>query len=151
MIEWRSEVAERAANRAQRPVGAALWQGFRCTCPNCGGKGLFRAFLKPVDNCAHCGEDLSHQRSDDAPPYFTMVIVGHTIVPIMLFVAMRTELSNLTHLLIWLPLTLAMALSLLQPIKGATIALQWALYMHGFDGSSADPDAPFEGSSRPSV
>jgi len=144
MLEWRSETAARAADKPRRPIGNALWRGFRCTCPNCGERGLFRAYLKPVDNCRHCGEDMSHQRADDAPPYFTMVIVGHIVVPIMLFVAMRTDLSNTTHLMIWLPLTLAMTLSLLQPIKGATIALQWALYMHGFDGS-ADPDALAEG------
>lgn len=144
MNEWRSETAAAAANKPARPIGNALWRGFRCACPNCGERGLFRAYLKPVDNYQHCGEDLSHQRADDAPPYFTMVIVGHLVVPIMLFVAMRTELSNMTHLMIWLPLALAMTLALLQPIKGATIALQWALYMHGFDGS-ADPDAFAEG------
>ena len=144
MIEWRNETATAAADKPARSIGNALRRGFRCTCPNCGERGLFRAYLKPVDNCRHCGEDLSHQRADDAPPYFTMVIVVHIIVPIMLFVAMRTDLSNTTHLMIWLPLTLAMTLALLQPIKGATIALQWALYMHGFDGS-ADPDALAEG------
>jgi uncharacterized protein (DUF983 family) len=135
MIERRNGAADEAAKRTKRPVGAALWRGFRCTCPNCGEKSLFRAFLKPVTTCTHCGEDLSHQRSDDAPAYFTMVIVGHIVVPLILFVAMNTELSNVTHLLIWLPLTLVMALSLLQPIKGATIAMQWALYMHGFAGA----------------
>lgn len=144
MTEWRDETAISAAGRPARPIGNALWRGFRCTCPNCGGRGLFRAYLKPVDNCRHCGEDMSHQRADDAPPYFTMVIVGHIVVPIMLFVAMRTDLSNATHLMIWLPLTLAMTLALLQPVKGATIALQWALYMHGFDGS-AESDALADG------
>jgi uncharacterized protein (DUF983 family) len=92
-----------------------------------------------VANCARCGEDLSHQRADDAPPYFTMVIVGHIIVPIMLVVALSTHWSNLTHLAIWLPVTLVMTLGLLQPVKGAIIGLQWALYMHGF--GSANPDA----------
>jgi len=140
MLEWRSQTAIDAAGRIARPVGRALWLGFRCRCPRCGGSGLFRAYLKPVANCRHCDEDLSHQRTDDAPPYFTMVIVGHIIVPIMLAVTMRTELSNLAHLAIWLPLAFAMTLALLQPVKGATIGLQWALYMHGFDGS-ADPDA----------
>ncbi len=101
---------------------------------------MFRAFLKPVLACSACGEDLSHQRADDAPPYFTMVIVGHIVVPLMLAVALNTEWSNFTHLAIWLPVTLVMTLGLLQPIKGAIIGLQWALYMHGFDGS-ADPDA----------
>jgi uncharacterized protein (DUF983 family) len=144
MIEWQSEATLKESSRARRPVAAALWRGFRGSCPSCGGHGLFRAFLKPVDNCRHCGEDMSHQRADDAPPYFTMVLVGHVVVPLMLFVAMRVELSNFTHLMIWLPLALVMALALLQPIKGATIGLQWALYMHGFDGS-ADPDRFAEG------
>lgn len=144
MIEWRSEQAILAAARVERPLGRAMWRGFLCRCPNCGEGKLFRAYLKPVANCPHCGEDLSHQRADDAPPYFTMVIVGHIVVPIMLAVALRTDLSSLTHLLIWLPLTLALTLALLQPVKGAIIALQWALYMHGFDGSH-DPDALAEG------
>jgi uncharacterized protein (DUF983 family) len=122
----------------------AMWRGFLCRCPNCGKGALFRGYLKPVGTCAACGEDLSHQRADDAPPYFTIVVVGHIVVPLMLAVGMRTDLSNLTHLMIWLPLTLGMTLALLQPVKGATIALQWALYMHGFDGS-ADPDAMPEG------
>lgn len=144
MTEWRNQAAIEAAARPRRSVASALWRGLRCTCPACAAPGLFRAYLKPIENCRTCGEDLSHQRADDAPPYFTMVIVGHIVVPIMLAVAMRTELSNMTHLMIWLPVTLAMTLALLQPVKGATIALQWALYMHGFDGST-DPDAFAEG------
>lgn len=143
-IEWQSQAERDAANRAKRSVATSLWRGFLSACPNCGGRGLFRAYLKPVDHCRHCGEDMSHQRADDAPPYFTMVIVGHIVVPLMLAVAMRVELSNTTHLMIWLPLALVMALALLQPIKGATIALQWALFMHGFDGSD-DPDRLAEG------
>jgi uncharacterized protein (DUF983 family) len=143
-VEWRSQATLDEAHRATRSVPGALWRGFRGACPSCGGRGLFRAYLKPVDACRHCGEDMSHQRADDAPPYFTMVIVGHIVVPLMLAVALRVELSNLTHLMIWLPLALVMTLALLQPVKGATIALQWALYMHGFDGS-ADPDRFAEG------
>ena len=97
-----------------------------------------------MPTCASCGEDLSHQRADDAPPYFTMVIVGHIVVPMMLTVFLLTEWSNLTHMAIWLPLTLALTLLLLQPVKGAIIGLQWALYMHGFD-TAIDPDAMPEG------
>jgi uncharacterized protein (DUF983 family) len=127
--------------RAERSVARSLWRGMLCRCPNCGEGRLFRAYLKPVMACGVCGEDLSHQRSDDAPPYFTMVIVGHVIVPLILAVAFVVEWSTWTHLAIWLPATLGLTLALLQPVKGATIGLQWALYMHGFDGS-ADPDAP---------
>jgi uncharacterized protein (DUF983 family) len=141
-MEWRSE--EVVPAKPERRLGQAMWRGFRCRCPNCGEGALFRAYLKPVDNCAACGEDMTPQRADDAPPYFTMVIVGHIVVPIMLTVALATEWSNLTHMMIWLPLTAALTLGLLQPVKGATIALQWALYMHGFDKDAA-PDTMAEG------
>jgi uncharacterized protein (DUF983 family) len=30
-------------------------------------------------------------------------------------------------------LTIGLALGLLQPVKGAIVGFQWALYMHGFD------------------
>ena len=42
------------------------------------------------------------------------------------------ELSTWTHLAIWAPLTVLGSIALLQPVKGAVVGLQWALYMHGF-------------------
>lgn len=132
----------------KRSPWQAMLRGFFCRCPACGEGRLFNGYLKPVLACGHCGEDLSHQRADDAPPYFTMLIVGHIIVPIMVAVALSTELSNLTHILIWVPLTAAMALALLRPVKGTIIGLQWALRMHGFDGS-ADPDGVADAFARP--
>src|SRR5207237_903992 len=42
------------------------------------------------------------------------------------------------HVVIWGPLTVAMALALLQPIKGAIVGWQWANYMHGFDPHHRD-------------
>lgn len=130
-----------AAVAARRPVASAVWRGFRGRCPSCGNGGLFRAYLKSVPACAHCGEDLSHQRADDAPPYFTILAVGHILVPLMLAVQMTTDWSTTVHLALWLPLTALLTLLLLQPVKGAVIALQWALRMHGFDGK-AERDAP---------
>jgi hypothetical protein len=43
---------------------------------------------------------------------------------------------------LWVPLTLILSLSLLRPIKGALIGLQWALYMHGFDPDAEDDTPP---------
>lgn len=111
-----------------------MLRGFTCRCPNCGKDRLFGRFLKPVATCSVCGEDFTHQRADDAPPYFTMLIAGHILVPILSLVLMTTTLSIYTHLAIWLPLTAVVTIGLLQPVKGAIIALQWALRMHGFDG-----------------
>ncbi len=49
-----------------------------------------------------------------------------------------TDLPLWAHMAIWAPLTLILSLILLQPIKGATIGLQWALRMHGFGGETYD-------------
>jgi uncharacterized protein (DUF983 family) len=123
-----------------RPLYRSMLRGFLCRCPNCGKGSLFRAFLKPVANCAVCGEDYTHQRADDAPPYFTMVIVGHLLVPVLLAVQFTSSLTIMQHLMIWLPLTAIATVGLLQPVKGAIVGLQWALRMHGFDPRHGDAD-----------
>jgi uncharacterized protein (DUF983 family) len=46
------------------------------------------------------------------------------------------------HAALWGPLTVGLSLALLQPIKGAIVAWQWAQYMHGFDPDHADEDDP---------
>jgi uncharacterized protein (DUF983 family) len=128
----------------RRAAFRAMRRGFACRCPACGDAPLFRNYLKPVLACGACDEDLSHQRADDAPPYFTMLIVGHLLIPLMIGFVLATDLSNITHMMIWIPLAIVMTLALLQPVKGVIIGLQWALYMHGFDTRS-DPDAAPEG------
>ncbi|WP_421724649.1 DUF983 domain-containing protein [Bauldia sp.] len=141
---WQADSSQNELGLPKRPVWRSMVRGFLGRCPHCGKGALFRGYLKPVSECAVCGEDMSHQRADDAPPYFTILIVGHIVVPVMVTVALATELSVATHMAIWLPLTLAMCLALLRPIKGTIIALQWALYMHGFEGRG-DPDAMPQG------
>lgn len=138
-VEIRTPDGEEERSRWQ-----SVRRGFLCRCPNCGKGRLFRAFLKPVATCSACGEDLSHQRADDFPPYITMVLTGHILVPVMLAVQMMTDFSVTTYLAIYLPLTVVAAFGLMQPVKGGVIGLQWALRMHGFDGRT-NPDAPPEG------
>ncbi len=131
-----------ALKPARRNSWPAMRRGWAQTCPACGSAKLFGAYLKNVDACASCGEALHHHRADDAPPYFTMFIVGHVVIGGLLMVERRYAPDVWVHLAIWLPLTVAMSLWLLPRIKGALIGLQWALRMHGFDASSPDPAAP---------
>jgi len=115
-----------------RPATEALMRGLRGRCPNCGQGRLFRAFLKVADHCNVCGEAFHHQRADDAPAYFVILITGHIVVPVALMVEIAFAPPYWLHFLLWLPLTFALAIALLQPVKGAIIAWQWANYMHGF-------------------
>jgi uncharacterized protein (DUF983 family) len=124
------------ARRAERPLWPAMWRGFLGKCPHCGEGKLFRAFLKPVDRCEACGEEMHHHRADDLPAYLVVFIVGHIVVGAFMGAETMFALTTWQHLAIWAPVTLAMTLGLLQPVKGAVVGLQWALYMHGFGGEA---------------
>lgn len=121
-------------DQAERFTLPAIKSGFFGKCPACGDGKIFGAFLKVNDTCQACGEELHHQRADDFPPYLVIFIVGHVVLTLVLLVEVQYQLSTFAHLSIWLPLTLVMALALLQPVKGAVIGLQWAQRMHGFGG-----------------
>ena len=128
---------EAIAQRPQRDVLQAMGRGFLGRCPKCGRGHLFRAFLKVVDACDVCGEEMRHHRADDAPAYFVILIVGHIVVAMALEVEILFSPPYWVHVALWIPLTLALALGLLQPVKGAIVGLQWAQYMHGFDPRTA--------------
>ena len=134
-----------AAEQAPRSVVQAMKRGAMLRCPHCGKGHLFRAYLKVNDTCPSCGEALHHQRADDAPPYVTILIVGHVVIGAMLAVDIAYAWPMWLHALVWLPLTIALSLALLPVVKGALIGLQWALRMHGF-GAAAEEDGPgFDG------
>ena len=125
---------EHHSGRAARPLWTAMKRGFLGRCPNCGDGKLFRSFLKTVDRCEHCHEEMFHHRADDLPAYLVVVIVGHIVVGAFMGVEATSTLSTWQHLAIWVPLTIVSALALLRPVKGAVVGLQWAFYMHGFGG-----------------
>jgi uncharacterized protein (DUF983 family) len=116
-----------------RDVWQSLFRGARLKCPACGTGAMFHRYLKVSDDCPQCGEALHHHRADDAPTYFTIVIVGHVVVSLVLAVEMAYRPPMWLHAALWLPLTVLLALVVLAPVKGALVGLQWALLMHGFD------------------
>jgi uncharacterized protein (DUF983 family) len=137
-----------ARSTGERSVLLSLLRGARLTCPACGKGAMFRRYLKVADTCPACGEELHHHRADDAPPYFTIVIVGHVVVGSMLAVEMACRPPLWLHAAIWLPLTVLLALLLLPPIKGALVGLQWALLMHGFDPDAEEKIESFDAWTR---
>jgi uncharacterized protein (DUF983 family) len=80
-----------ARSTGERSVLTSLLRGARLTCPACGKGAMFRRYLKVADTCPTCGDALHHHRADDAPPYFTIVIVGHIVVGLMLAVEMAAH------------------------------------------------------------
>lgn len=115
---------------------ASIWQAMaraiRFTCPRCGGGRLFRKWLKPADHCGCCGLDFTPQQADDFPAYVAIILTGHLIAPIIIYLAAETALSTAAIFTILMSGSIAMMLAMLQPAKGAIIAAQWWNGMHGF-------------------
>jgi uncharacterized protein (DUF983 family) len=132
----------------KRPLWQSIKRGLLCRCPACGSGKLFRSFLKPVDNCAACGEAMHHHRSDDLPPYLTIVVIGHVIIAGYMMTDMVWPMPLWLTFTIWTPITLLATLLVIQPIKGGVIALQWAMKMHGFGGHSGDDEYEIPGRRR---
>lgn len=127
-----SQVSTSSSN--ERSTKEAMLRGAAKKCPACGEGDLYYAYLKVNDTCPKCGEELHHQRADDAPPYFTMFIVGHIVVALVVIVEDLFEPPLWVHAALWAPIVLGASLLLLPRIKGALIGLQWANRMHGFGG-----------------
>jgi uncharacterized protein (DUF983 family) len=107
-------------------------RSMRSKCPACGEGAMFSSYLKVVNACGACGEELHHHRADDLPAYIVILIVGHFVV----LGAMELEVSLApplwVHAVLWLPFILIGSLLLLPPIKSLIVTLQWRMGMHGF-------------------
>ncbi len=88
---------------------------------------MFRGYTKLVDECQKCGEKLSELRADDFPPYVTMFLVGHIIVPLVLLTERFYAPSMVFHLLVWLPLAALLSVYVLPRVKGLIVG--WMMYL----------------------
>ncbi|RDV03757.1 DUF983 domain-containing protein [Undibacter mobilis] len=123
------------AGALPRSAFGALGRGFRGKCPACGKGRMFRAFLKVADTCPACGEELHHHRADDFPAYLVTVLTGFLLVPVVLAVEMNYTPPIWLSVSLWPAIAFVMAMTLLQPIKGTVVALQWYAGLHGFEAA----------------
>lgn len=128
-IRWQPDRTAISNAWPHPPMLNALGRGFLGRCPSCGKSKIFNGFLEVVAECAHCAAPLGLARADDAPPYFTILITGHIVVPLMYSVDRMGEPPLWLMAAIFLPLTFLLALGLLRPVKGATVGLMLNLNM----------------------
>jgi uncharacterized protein (DUF983 family) len=122
---------DHSSSALKQSWSAALSRGFRQRCPCCGEGRLFLKYISVNQTCSACGLELAAYRSDDAPAYFTIAIVGHIIVPSMLILEQTAHPAAWVHMAMWLPLTLILTLALLPRVKGALLGVQWMLRIKG--------------------
>ena len=105
----------------------AIGRGLRGRCPACGEGRLFSGWLRVVAECSCCAAPLGLARSDDLPPYITILLVGHIVVPLMLWLERSQSPDMWVTAAIFLPLTLILTLALIRPVKGGTVGLMLKL------------------------
>lgn len=116
-------------------MATAIGRGLLGRCPACGKSHLFNGFLRIVAECTNCRAPLGLARADDAPPYLTILVTGHIVVPLLYFVDRMGQPPIWIMSAIFLPLTLFVALGLLRPIKGGTVGVMLSLDMLKSDTS----------------
>ena len=127
--QWQPDRSAASIPWSHPPMMTAIGRGLLGRCPACGKSHLFNGFLRVVSECRHCAAPLGLARADDAPPYFTILITGHVVVPLMFVVDRMGEPPIWLMTAIFVPLTLLMSVGLLRPIKGGTVGLMLNLNM----------------------
>jgi len=126
---WPSDVVPPTPAWPVPSLATAIGRGLLGRCPACGERHLFNGYLKVTPECRRCGAPLGLARADDAPPYFTILVVGHIVVPLMLVMQRMSNPPTWELSAIFIPLTLVLALGLLRPIKGGTVGLMLTMGM----------------------
>ena len=126
-VLWTAPAAPDAAGRPK--LGTALARGLRGRCPHCGDGHLFTGWLHIRPICEACAFPLGLIRADDAPPYVVIFITGHLVISAEVMLDRTTTMALWTEAAIFLPLTLAMCMGLLRPVKGAIVGLMLHLGM----------------------
>lgn len=122
-----------------RPMRPAMLRGWRRCCPACGAGPMLRGYLKVRESCPVCGEAFHHHRADDGPAYLTILIVGHLMAPLLLFIFIEYRPDPLVLASLFSVGAVALSLYLLPRLKGMVVAIQWAKRMHGFGSGDPQP------------
>ena len=112
---------------SESPIWTGLRRGLGLHCPECGRGSLFSGMLRVRAHCPVCGADNTIYPADDMPPYLTILVVGHVVVPLFMWMDRAMLPPVWVQLAVWLPLTAAMCLLLLPRMKGAVVGACWAL------------------------
>ncbi len=115
-----------------RDLRSAVVRGWRRRCPACGTAALMNGYLDVRARCPGCGTELHHHRADDGPAWATILITGHLMAPLMLFVFIEWRPEGWVMALGFSAAFVALSLWLLPRLKGAFVGVQWAKRMHGF-------------------
>jgi uncharacterized protein (DUF983 family) len=118
------------------PALSPFTTGLAGRCPRCGQGRLYAGFLTVAEQCEVCGLDLRGHDSGDGPAVFLIFALGVVMMGATLTLEFMLEPPIWVHIAVMVPATLGLALVLLRPLKGVTIAQQYRMR-----STQADSDA----------
>jgi uncharacterized protein (DUF983 family) len=116
------------------PLRPLLRTALRCRCPRCGEGKLYDGLLSVAAFCPQCGLDLRAQDAGDGPAVFVVLILGALVVALAILVEILAAPPLWVHIVLWTPVILGGAITMLRPLKAGLIALQ---YRHRALGNGA--------------
>jgi uncharacterized protein (DUF983 family) len=111
------------AQPTARTVEAAL----KGRCPRCGRGALFAgpASLTLPSRCGECGLDYGFIDTGDGPAVFAILLLGFVVLGAALLVEFKLGPPVWVHVVLWGPVTFALAFGLLRLLKATLVALQF--------------------------
>ena len=102
-------------------------RGFLKTCPYCGKSKIFSSYLKLASVCKNknCKFVFKNYKTDDGPAYFTIFIVGHIVIPIIVLLeGSEVPPPFWFQITFWPIITILLGIWLLPRVKGAFLGFQ---------------------------
>jgi uncharacterized protein (DUF983 family) len=93
-------------------------------CPQCGAKTLFAGPARFADRCGNCGLDYAGFNVGDGPAALLTLAIGALIIILALVLDTAARPPFWVHVVIWVPVTVAMTVYSLRVAKGALLAAE---------------------------
>ena len=107
---------------SQTPLVRAALQA---RCPKCGTGPLFDGWVRFAPRCRACGLDIAAFNVGDGPAAFLILIVGALVTALALIVQLKGHPPFWVHIILWVPLTVALVILTLRASKAALLILEY--------------------------
>ncbi len=118
----RDSVTDNKIQEGQPGIAKAALFGL---CPKCGAKTMFSGPTKFAARCGSCDLDFDGFNVGDGPAAFLTMGVGALIITMALLFDTAVHPPFWVHVIIWIPVTVAMVIGALRVVKGALLASEY--------------------------
>jgi uncharacterized protein (DUF983 family) len=99
--------------------------GLKGVCPRCGAKALFGGWIRFAPRCRACGLDYHAFNVGDGPAAFLTLIIGALVSAAAILFELAASPPWWLHVLLWVPITIALVIGSLRVAKGMLIASEY--------------------------